>query len=249
MEEDLIFVYSDESGVFDYIHNDYFLFAGIINFGRNEKEKNARMFAHAENCIRRNRVGELKGSNLSNKDKGKLYRSLNNVFKFCVLIKQKNINRKIFENKKHKQRYLDYAYKIIIKKCLETLIDNNLIHPRKVKIIFINADEHATATDGVYELRESLLMEFKTGTFNQNYEKHFDPIFPSLMDVQVLFCNSKNNFLIRAADIICNHCFHVALENNGDLDQEKNMFIYYLPANYVGHDGLEYFKDDSDNVA
>lgn len=33
-----IYVYSDESGVFDKEHNDYFVFAGLICIGTNEKE-------------------------------------------------------------------------------------------------------------------------------------------------------------------------------------------------------------------
>lgn len=43
---------------------------------------------------------ELKASIISNEDKSKLFRSLNNIFKFCVVIKQKNINKEVFSNKK-----------------------------------------------------------------------------------------------------------------------------------------------------
>lgn len=32
-----LFIYSDESGVFDNNHNDYFVFGGIICFGKEEK--------------------------------------------------------------------------------------------------------------------------------------------------------------------------------------------------------------------
>ena len=131
-----LFVYSDESGTFDYIHNDYFLFAGLIFFSEIEKEIGARKYSHVEKLLRGSRLGEMKGSNLSNAKKGKIYRSLNNHYKFCVLIHQKNVNRKIFEDKKTKQRYLDYAYKIIMKKCMEELIKNRHLKPRKVKFMF-----------------------------------------------------------------------------------------------------------------
>lgn len=246
--ENTIYIYSDESGVFDYIHNEYFLFAGLIFFGKDSKEIGARKYAHAEKCVRNNQKGELKGSRISNAKKGKLYRSLNKEYKFCVMIDQKNINHKIFEDKKSKQRYLDYAYKIIIKKCMELLIKEKMISAKKIKFMFVNADEHVTATDGKYELRESLLQEFKIGVFNFNYEKYYRPVFPSLVDVVVNFCDSKTNYLIRAADIICNHCYHVAIKNKGDLDKERNMFIYYLPANYIGNKGLEYFLENDSEI-
>lgn len=243
MEVKTIFIYSDESGTFDYIHNDYFVFSGLICFGEEEKNIVTRKFIHAENCIRGERKGELKACFLSNSKKGKLYRSLNNVYKFSVVIKQKSVNRKIYSHKKHKQRYLDYAYKIVIKKCFEVLINKKYIISRKIEFIFVNADEHNTATDGLYELKESLLNEFKNGTFNGTHDFYYPPIFPSIRDVVVTFCNSKNVHLIRAADIIANHCYHVANQNKGDLFEERNMFVYYLPGNYIGNQGLEYFQE------
>ena len=80
-KERIIYVYSDESGTFDYVHNDYFLFAGLIFFGQDEKEIGARKYSHVEKLLRGSRLGEMKGSNLSNAKKGKIYRSLNNHYK------------------------------------------------------------------------------------------------------------------------------------------------------------------------
>ena len=241
-----IYIYSDESGTFDYIHNDYFVFSGVIFFDKKTKDIAARRFSKAERDIR-NKLNdfsnEIKACSISNANKGKLYRSMRKVFKFCVVINQKTINRKIFENKKHKQRYLDYAYKIVLKKCMETLIENDYIIPNKVRIIFVRVDEHHTATDGKYELRESLLNEFKNGTFNFNYEVHYQPIFPSLFDVELEFCDSKSMYLIRAADIIANHCYHKVL-TYGVVEEERNMFIYYLPSNHISQNGLDYFSQD-----
>ena len=108
-----IYIYSDESGVFDYLHNDYFVFAGVIFFNKQDKDDMERKYIHAENCIRSSNgivnTEELKACNLSNKNKGKLYRSLNNCLKFAVIIDQKRILKNIFDHKKSKQRYLDYA--------------------------------------------------------------------------------------------------------------------------------------------
>ena len=46
-----IFVYSDESGVFDVDHNDIFVFGGIILLGKGAKDDCARKYAHAENVL------------------------------------------------------------------------------------------------------------------------------------------------------------------------------------------------------
>lgn len=42
-----IFVYSDESGVFDVDHNDIFVFGGIILLGKGAKDDCARKYAHS----------------------------------------------------------------------------------------------------------------------------------------------------------------------------------------------------------
>ena len=241
-----IYIYSDESGTFDYIHNEFFVFGGLICFDRRNKVDITRKYSHAEKSLRINKEKgdkELKASNISNASKGKLYRCLNGVYKFCVVIKQKDVNKKVYDNKKHKQRYLDYAYKIVLKKCMELLIKSEKIIPYDVRIIFVNADEHSTATDGVYELRENLLNEFKNGTFNLTWDVHYKPIFPRLKIVDVKFCNSSTTYLIRAADIIANHCYHKVLSNNGIIEEERNMFVYYLPSNLMGSGGLEYFDN------
>ncbi len=232
-----IYIYSDESGVFDYAHNSYFVFGGLICFGEAERDAVARKYARVEMLLRATgRYGvekELKASRLSNKHKGKLFRSLNGTLKFCVLIRQKELRKEIFENKKHKQRYLDYAYKIVLKKCFEFMIDKKRIDPDRVQNIFVNADEHSTATDGRYELRENLLNEFKNGTFNFGWDCYFEPIFKNLFDVDVRFRDSSKTRLVRAADIVANHWYHCAVSNQGYIEPKANAFIYVLPGNYA----------------
>lgn len=243
-----IFVYSDESGVFDCNHNDYFVFGGVICFNKEEKDVATRKYAHVENTIRDNKniKGELKGSNLSNSDKGKIFRSLNNVYKFCVRIKQKDLHKEIFENKKHKQRYLDYAYKMVLKRCFEELIRWGCLNPDDVEGLFFYVDEHTTATDGIYELKENLLNEFKFGTFNYTWQKCFPPIFPKLKQLELKYCNSEKVYLVRAADIVCNHYYHIALQNEGSIKNSKNTFVLYMPSNYIAARGLKYFDFDDD---
>ena len=222
-----IFVYSDESGVFDVVHNDLFVFGGLILLGKDAKDTFVRKYSHAERILRQNSsfpdVLELKAINLDNSQKHQLYRSLNKIYKFGVVINQKEILPQIFDNKKSKQRYLDFAYKIALKRAFQDLINKGLINIDEVEIIHVFVDEHTTATDGRYEL--------KIGTFNSDYLCFFPPLFPDMKCIDLKYCDSASVKLIRAADIIANRIFYLARNNqlvNVNLD---NMNIVFLPRN------------------
>ena len=81
---------------------------------------------------------------------------MNQVIRFGIVINQKNVLDRIFMSKKDKQRYLDYAYKVGLKKALQRLIKEEKINPGEIETIHIYNDEHSTATNGRYELREGL---------------------------------------------------------------------------------------------
>ena len=230
-----IFVYSDESGVFDVEHNDIYVFGGLILLGKDAKDVCARKYSHAEKVLRHNKaVGpnyELKATNLENFEKSELYRSLNKIYKFGVVIDQKKLHAKIFEHKKTKQRYLDYAYKIALKKALKHLISSGEIKVNDVNGIHIFVDEHTTATDGKYELRESIEQEFKYGMFNFDYGAYYPPIFPDIECVELKYCDSATVRLIRAADIVANRLFYLAVSKQiNNLSTEK-FFVSHLPNN------------------
>lgn len=209
-----LFVYSDESGVFDHKHNDLFVFGGLVFLSKEDKDITVRKYLRAERTIRRTSLiqatHEVKATAISNKNKGKLFRSLNQVHKFGAIIHEKNILPQIFEAKKSRQRFLDYVYKISVKRKLESLIQSKTIIPTAVKNLYFFVDEHTTATDGRYELQEALKQEFLYGTYNGNYSCFFPPIFPNLQSVHVNFCNSKNVTLVRASDIVANRLFYLA---------------------------------------
>jgi hypothetical protein len=211
-----IFVYSDESGVFDKVHNDFFVFGGLIFLSKEERDIASRKYIHAENIIRRNYPPnqEMKASKIKNSYKGRLYRSLNAYYKFGVVIKQQKVLDSIYGNKKSKQRYLDYVYKIALKNHLKKLIHTGIINPRSIEKIYVYVDEHTTATDGKYELQQGLEAEFKNGTYNQTWDKFYPPIFPEMNDVVVKFCDSETNALIRASDIVANNFYYKAVKDS-----------------------------------
>lgn len=229
-----IYIYSDESGVFDKKHNNIFVFGGVIMLGTESKDEWSRKYSTAEKTLREiKNVGkdyELKATQVTNKEKGKLFRSLNQCYKFGVVINQTNVLDRIFESKKDKQRYLDYAYKIAVKRAFENLIERNIIIPKEIERLYFYVDEHTTATNGRYELKELLEQEFKHGTYNLHYNAYFPPIFPSLLDVQLSFCNSQTTRLVRAADIVANKIYYLARQNdNEEIKDINNLNIVYLP--------------------
>lgn len=216
-----IYVYSDESGVFDRYHNDKFVFAGLIFLDKTSKDKMSRKYSKAEKDIRKNSrytpEDELKASIISNKEKSKLYRSLNRCYKFAVVVDQKRVNIQIFNSKKDKQRYLDYVYKIAVKRALQNMIQRNLIVKNDVERMFFYVDEHTTATNGRYELKEGLEQEFRYGTYNTNYidssiirNINVSNYFNIKLGSKKYLSSSKNKKIIRKTDkwIVHGHVRH-----------------------------------------
>ena len=116
-----------------------------------------------------------------------------------------------------------------IKKKLEKMIADKVINPNDVESISFFVDEHSTATNGWYELRESLEKEFKIGMWNFNYMTYHKPLFPKIKSVNLQYCNSSKKSLVRAADIIANHIFFYANRNDGIIQPEDKLNIYYHP--------------------
>ena len=228
-----IFVYSDESGVFDKFHNDFFVFGGLMFLSKDDRDVWSRKYIAAEKSVRSSEKMctdiEVKATTISNKSKSKLYRSLNQAEKFGVVVKHKKLLDSLFDNKKGKQRYLDWAYKMSVKTKFLELIRNGQIVADNITGIYFFVDEHTTATNGIYELQESLEQEFKYGTYNYDWMTFHPPIFPNLQIVKVEYCNSSTKTLVRAADIVANHIYHEATENSGVVQNSNKLVLYYHP--------------------
>ena len=228
-----LFVFSDESGVFDRQHNDIYVFAGLILLSSESKEEWSRKYSAAERRIRISgkyrRDQELKASLVTNSEKLDLYKSLNGCHKFAVVIRQQKLLGSIFESKKDKQRYLDYAYKIGVRRALERLVDEGLVNPSEVENMYFFVDEHTTATNGRYELKEALEREFKNGTYNYNWDKFFPPLFTSINTVNLEYCNSATKLLVRAADVVANRVFYLARNSMVSSLNDSKVLLTILP--------------------
>ncbi len=223
-----LYIYSDESGVFDKKHNKHFVFGWLVLFSKSEKENISRKYLAVEKVLSKKYPTELKACIVENRDKNKLFKALNSVQKGGVVVKQDKVLDDIFTNKKSKQRYLDYVYKIGIKRHFLDLIKKQLIKPEEVENIYFFPDEHTTATNGLYELREGLLSEFKDGTFNHKYDKFYPPIFPNLVSLDVKYCASDKVRLVRGADIIANKIYYHSV-NDKLSDITNRVFICKQP--------------------
>jgi hypothetical protein len=228
-----LFVYSDESGVFDQKNEVIFDFGGVVFFSKKERDNAERKFISVESGIKKRnnypKTLEYKASKASNADKMSLFRSMNGLIKFGVVIEEKKIMSNIFDQKKSKQRYLDYAFKIGIKRLFAKLIEDKMLDPQQIERIYFFADEHTTATNGRYELREALLNEFKYGTYNETWDKFYPAIFPNIKDVLLDYCDSASIPLIRSADIIANHIYHSAISHIETSEPSRNLFVSTLP--------------------
>ena len=124
---------------------------------------------------------------------------------------------------------MDYAYKIGVRRALERLVDEGLVNPSEVENMYFFVDEHTTATNGRYELKEALEREFKNGTYNYNWDKFFPPLFTSINTVNLEYCNSATKLLVRAADVVANRVFYLARNSMLSSLADSKVLLTILP--------------------
>ena len=217
-----IFIYGDESGVFDKKHHDYFVLGGLIFFEKSQRDNLTRRYLGLERTILNEQANsdnskELKAYNLKNKDKRRLLGLTKDCTRYAFIIDLPRVHETLFNNRKSKQRFQDYVYKVGLKKVFQNRIKSHRLTPQEVENVYIKFDEHTTATNGRYELKEAIEQEFKYGTYNQNYSCYFPPIFPHIKSVNLEFKDSRAEALIRASDI----CANFALRCIKDGDSQK----------------------------
>lgn len=156
-----------------------------------------------------------------------MYRSIKKGIQFALIIEQDKVLDRIYKSKKDKQRFLDYVYKVDLKKILKSVFNDKQLSLEEVENIYIYVDEHTTATNGKYELKEAIEQEFKLGTYNENYSRYFEPIFKNLKTIDVKFCNSEKATLIRCADIIANRVYNLKIKNNCQNINKKIKLVHF----------------------
>lgn len=233
-------IFTDESGVFDPKNNKFYILSGILILNKKDQDRAIMRYKNVENNIKKelnfNPTTELKAYNLKPKNKRRLLNIMKNYYKFAIVIDLNKIYPRILENKFHKQAFQDYAYSRGVKEFLLFLENKKIISLNNIKSINFFLDERPVSSSGRYELESSLYKELKIGKYNENFLKFREGIIPNIQNINLQYLDSKNNYLIRASDILANIMFYCFNSQKNDfknkiqnLQEKNNLFIIELP--------------------
>lgn len=220
-----VFFFFDDSGV---LHTNepsgFFVYAGYIFTNRNMLEAAKRKYIHANKMLKRalNRVDELKAANLKAKHKRALFNSVAEFDSISVAVDISRVYQYILSDKKSICRYKDYILKRCVKEKLKALIADGVISKDEDIKISIFIDEQLTATNGYYDLRDSIAEELEHGIANFDYGIKHPHLFDAHVTVNIQYCNSSQNYLIQASDILANRIWTSYRVNNRNLRKIGN---------------------------
>lgn len=152
----------------------------------------------------------MKASRLNMKSRKRMFASLERpgCHQFAVIVDQKSLRDEVFDSKKRKQRYLDYALKRGVKTGIVDALKLQGIAADEVDAVSVVVDEHSTSTDGKYNLAESIDEELRCGMFNPTWQVFHPPVFGKrLPKIPVSYVDSSKVAMVRAADITANWAF------------------------------------------
>lgn len=210
-DEQSIFLFFDDSGVFHKNNQTHiFVYAGYLFVGNKHKDEARQKYKRLSREIGKKAGidGEVKAFKLKNKHKRALLRILNKYMRLAVIIDLSEVYDKIINDKRSRCRFKDYALKRLIKEAIKKLIENNEINPDKDVRIYLNVDEQSSSTNGVYDLGASVKEELQYGIQNFNYNTRYEPILHGDVKVILRYCQSENEYLIQAADILANTVYN-----------------------------------------
>lgn len=215
-----VFIYVDDSGVLhEHAKNRYFIYAGYVFLDKKTKNDARRKYIALNKEIKKANekyleLEELKASKIDRKHKYSLFKVLKNYESLSISVDIESIYDGILSNSRSIIRYKDFAMKKMIKEKFKILISEGKIDPDEDIELIIHIDNQNIATNGYYNLRESIIEEFKYGIYNYDYGKLHKNIINGNMNVCVEYCDSKTETLIQAADILANRIF--TAYNKGD---------------------------------
>lgn len=210
-----LYVYADESGTFDQRHNRLFVYGGIILAGAAAKEETTCRFIALERSIRdssRVHAGapELKASSMTMRERKRAFMSLRNegCRQFATIVDQTRLREEVFDSKRRKQRYLDYALVRGIEDGIRRILRTGRIARNEVDSVSIVVDEHSASTRGRLDFAESINDALRCGEFDHTWSTFFPPVFSrEIPAVSVAYVDSRNVALVRAADITANWAY------------------------------------------
>lgn len=227
-----IYFFIDDSGSL-HVNNPtpYFVYTGYVFIGKSEKDDAKRRYRGLNKKIKilTERNDELKACNLSVKHKRALFNVLKPFHSFHVCVEVKNVYEPQKSDKNTIVRYKDYVLKRLIKKVVKTLIYDGSINNNEPIKISIKIDQQLTCTNGFYGLKDSIYEELVNGIHNFDYGKIWRPILHGDLELSLQYCDSKNEYLIQASDILANRILSSYRDGNVKLRQIENHIALTLP--------------------
>lgn len=110
----------------------------------------------------------------------------------------------ILADKKSRCRYKDFVLKLCVKRRISEFVNRGIINPDDDLQVSIYIDQQLTATNGYYDLRDSVKEELQYGIVNFNYGIRHDNVINGEVRVSIQYCDSEKNYLIQASDILAN---------------------------------------------
>lgn len=215
-----VYFFFDDSGV---LHRNeasgYFVYGGYIFVSREELDAAKHKYINANKKLKiaLSRDDELKAAGLDAKHKRALFMSVREYESISCSVNISRVYDSIMDSKKSICRYKDYVLKRCVKSKLQDLINRRKLNADENITICINIDEQLTATDGYYSLQDSIKEELQHGIQNFDYGTFHKPIFNSEVTINLRFCESKNNYMIQASDILANRIWTSFRTGNKEL--------------------------------
>ena len=207
-----IYINLDDSGKLSPKEN-ICVYGGLIFLSKKEKDKfitqyrsivnniKCKYCSKNVNCCDKSCV-EIKNTNIKPKDKRWIINYVKKYYIGGLIIKNEEVYDHIKNNKAAKGRFLDYSIRRLIKDIIKILIKHDVINANKRLKVIINIDEQTTKSNGYYNLKDGLIEELKYGVANYNYDVIISPIINSKLDININYQNSRNSYVIQAADIL-----------------------------------------------
>lgn len=161
--------------------------------------------------------GELKASKLEAKHKRALFNSIRAYDSVSLVVHIPKVYDCILKDKKSICRYKDYVLKRCVKEKLKQMIHQGRLSASDDVTIHISIDEQLTATNGYYDLRDSIQEELQYGVCNFDYGITHPNVFTGNVRVEIQYCKSEHNYMIQASDIIANRILTSYITNKPEL--------------------------------
>ena len=211
----------DDSGV---LHSNErcCVYGGIVftnkldqeNFGRKYKSilnKIKCKYCHSDISKCLHICPEIKDTNIKPQHKRWIWNLIKKQICFAVIIDNKRVNSSIMNDKNFRGRYRDYAQRIIIKKVIDRLIQDNKIDPKLPVKLIIRIDQQATATNTNRAFVKDIEQELIVGMTNLEYNIIHKPSLFSKLNIDLMYVLSHKHILIQASDFIAGETRRIIL--------------------------------------